>query len=165
MIERSGRWPWRDLGVADHRRCACRRARRQSPGISISTACASNARTTVRRTSVSESVNVPGWTREKRLVAVTAYHSFGGEVEALNTPRYATSSVHAVTKFRKWLPRSRTRLICLGPRMMPREDNYKSPASTEEDLRRAFLRSSLRKASHRMLVCFDSGDTSILIYH
>jgi hypothetical protein len=33
-------------------------------------------------------------------VSVTAYHSFGGEVEALNTPRYAALPLHAVTNFR-----------------------------------------------------------------
>jgi hypothetical protein len=31
---------------------------------------------------------------------VMAYHSFGGEVEASNTPRYAASPRHAVTNFR-----------------------------------------------------------------
>src|SRR6202030_1049471 len=35
---------------------------------------------------VSGSENVPGWVSSKTLVSVTAYHSFGGEVEALNTP-------------------------------------------------------------------------------
>jgi hypothetical protein len=37
-------------------------------------------------THVSGSENVPGWVSSKTLVSVTAYHSFGGEVEALNTP-------------------------------------------------------------------------------
>jgi hypothetical protein len=53
-----------------------------------------------RKTSVSRSVKVPGWTSWKTLVSVTAYHSFGGEVEALNTPRYAALPLHAVTNFR-----------------------------------------------------------------
>jgi hypothetical protein len=40
----------------------------------------------LRKTSVSGSVKVPGWESWKTLVSVTAYHSFGGEVEASNTP-------------------------------------------------------------------------------
>jgi hypothetical protein len=39
----------------------------------------------LRKTSVNGSENVPGWVSWKTLVSVTAYHSFGGEVEALNT--------------------------------------------------------------------------------
>jgi hypothetical protein len=34
------------------------------------------------------------------LVSVTAYHSFGGEVEASTPPRYAALPLHAVTNFR-----------------------------------------------------------------
>ena len=44
------------------------------------------ARAPLRKTSVSGSVKVPGWASLKTLVSVTAYHSFGGEVEASNTP-------------------------------------------------------------------------------
>ena len=36
----------------------------------------------------------------KTLVSVTAYHSFGGEVEARTPPRYAALPPHAVTNFR-----------------------------------------------------------------
>ena len=53
---------------------------------SASTACVSSARAPLRKTSVSGSANVPGWESSKTLVSVTAYHSFGGEVEASNTP-------------------------------------------------------------------------------
>src|SRR5439155_5903761 len=38
------------------------------------------------KTSVSGSAKLPGWESWKTLVSVTAYHSFGGEVEASNTP-------------------------------------------------------------------------------
>src|SRR3954465_15263605 len=44
-----------------------------------------NARAPLRSTAVSGSVKVPGWESWKTLVSVTAYHSFGGEVE-LRTP-------------------------------------------------------------------------------
>src|SRR4029450_297318 len=44
-----------------------------------------NARAPLRSTAVSGSVKVPGWESWKTLASVTAYHSFGGEVE-LRTP-------------------------------------------------------------------------------
>src|SRR5271156_6696901 len=49
-------------------------------------ACPYSVLVPLRKTSVSGSENVPGWVSSKTLVSVTAYHSFGGEVEALNTP-------------------------------------------------------------------------------
>ena len=48
----------------------------------------------------SGSVKVPGWESWKTLASVTAYHSFGGEVGASNTPRYAALPPYAVTNFR-----------------------------------------------------------------
>src|ERR1700731_3350710 len=53
---------------------------------SASTACPNSVLAPLRKTSVSGSENVPGWVSSKTLVSVTAYHSFGEEVEALNTP-------------------------------------------------------------------------------
>src|ERR1700719_3895177 len=53
---------------------------------SASTACPNSVLAPLRKTSVSGSENVPGWVSWKTLVWVTAYHSFGGEGEALNTP-------------------------------------------------------------------------------
>src|SRR5262249_56660254 len=53
---------------------------------SASTACANSARAPLRRTSVSGSEKLPGSPSWKTLVSVTAYHSFGGEVEASSTP-------------------------------------------------------------------------------
>jgi len=67
---------------------------------SASTACVSSARAPLRKTSVSGSAKVPGWQSWKTLMSVTAYHSFGGEVEARTTPRYAALPLHAVTNFR-----------------------------------------------------------------
>ena len=58
---------------------------------SVSTACVSRARAPLRKISLSESVKVPGRASLMTLVSVTAYHSFGREVEALNphdTPPY-----------------------------------------------------------------------------
>src|ERR1700732_4319677 len=85
MISRSGRCPWRT-------------SRRQPSSVNLSVWVLSQAATSastarpnsvlapLRKTSVSGSENVPGWVSSKTLVSVTAYRSFGGEVEALNTP-------------------------------------------------------------------------------
>src|SRR5260221_6044471 len=45
----------------------------------------SSARAPVRRISVRESLKAPGWASLITLLSDTAYHSFIGEVEALNT--------------------------------------------------------------------------------
>src|ERR1700693_3965861 len=84
-ISRSGRCPWRTS-----------RRRPSSVNLSVwvlsqaatsaSTPCPNSVLAPLRKTSVSGSENVPGWVSSKTLVSVTAYHSFGGEVEALNTP-------------------------------------------------------------------------------
>src|SRR5256885_4435338 len=85
MISRSGRCPWRT-------------SRRRPSSVTLSVWVLSQAATSVstaspntvlaplRKTSVSGSENVPGWVSSKTLVSVTAYHSFGGEVEALKHP-------------------------------------------------------------------------------
>src|SRR5712671_5437946 len=52
---------------------------------SASTAWVSSARAPLRRISVRESVKAPGWVSLITLLSDTAYHSFIGEVEALNT--------------------------------------------------------------------------------
>src|ERR1700737_720801 len=85
MTSRSGRCPWRTS-----------RRRPSSVNLSVwvlsqaatsaSTACPNSVLAPLRKTSVSGSENVPGWVSSKTLVSVTAYRSFGGEVEALNTP-------------------------------------------------------------------------------
>ena len=46
------------------------------------------------------SAKVPGCESWKTLVSVTAYHSFGGEVEASSTPTIRRLTLHAVTNFR-----------------------------------------------------------------
>src|SRR6516225_2054959 len=85
MISRSGRCPWRTSrwrpsSVSLSAWLASKTA------TSASTACPSSARAPLRRTSVSGSAKVPGWQSWKTLALVTAYHSFGGEVEASSTP-------------------------------------------------------------------------------
>src|SRR5580704_12182719 len=84
MISRSGRWPWRT------RRCCPVSVLRsacfaRNSATSASTAWVSSARAPLRRISVRESVKAPGWASLMTLLSDTAYHSFIGEVEALNT--------------------------------------------------------------------------------
>src|SRR5881392_4221031 len=79
-------------------RCPCRTSRWWPSSVSLSawslskattsasTACASSARAPLRKTSVSGSAKLPGCESWKTLVSVTAYHSFGGEVEASADP-------------------------------------------------------------------------------
>src|SRR5450759_5533204 len=85
MISRSGRCPWR----TSRRRPSLVNLSvwvLSQAATSASTACPNSVLAPLRKTSVSGSENVPGWVSSKTLVSVTAYHSFGGEVEALNTP-------------------------------------------------------------------------------
>jgi hypothetical protein len=63
--------------------------------------CALSRTPSIRPTSGSEIV--PGWESSKTLVSVTAYHSFGGDVEARTPPRYAALPLHDVTNFRELL--------------------------------------------------------------
>src|SRR6202022_4467842 len=82
---RSGRCPWR----TSRRRPSSVNLSvwvRSQAATSASTACPNSVLAPLRKTSVSGSENVPGWVSWKTLVSVMAYHSFGGEVEALNTP-------------------------------------------------------------------------------
>src|SRR5258705_8590272 len=71
---------------------------------SASTACPNSVLAPLRKTSVSGSENCPCWVSSKTLVSVTAYHSFGGEVEALNTPT-----------IRRLTPSCRHQLSALAP--------------------------------------------------
>src|SRR5258705_2955462 len=84
MMSRSGRWPWRTTRcwpVAVLRsECVARNS-----ATSASTAWVSSARAPLRRISVRESVKAPGCASLMTLLSDTAYHSFIGEVEALNT--------------------------------------------------------------------------------
>jgi hypothetical protein len=85
MISRSGKCPWRtsrwrpSLLVSSAYLLS-------KVATSASTACARSARAPSRNTSVSGSIKLLGWDNWKTLVLVTAYHSFAGKVEALNTP-------------------------------------------------------------------------------
>src|SRR6516165_6933790 len=84
MISRSGRWPWRTTRwwPVSVLRSVCFA---RNSVTSASTAWVSNARAPLRRISVRESVKAPGWASLMTLLSDTAYHSFIGEVEALNT--------------------------------------------------------------------------------
>src|SRR6266849_1003295 len=84
MISRCGRWPWRTT------RCRPVSVLRslcfaRNSATSASTAWVSSARAPLRRISVRESAKAPGWASLMTLLSDTAYHSFIGEVEALNT--------------------------------------------------------------------------------
>src|ERR1700726_2347728 len=84
MISRSGRWPWRTTRcwpVAVFRSACFAR----NSATSASMAWVSSARAPLRRISVRESLKAPGWASLITLLSDTAYHSFIGEVEALNT--------------------------------------------------------------------------------
>src|SRR6266568_5563384 len=84
MISRCGRWPWRTTRCwpVSVLRSACFV---RNSATSASTAWVSSARAPLRRISVRESVKAPGWASLMTLLSDTAYHSFIGEVEALNT--------------------------------------------------------------------------------
>src|ERR1700737_2660244 len=84
MISRSGRWPWRTTRCwpVSVLRSVCFA---RNSVTSASTAWVSSARAPLRRISVRESVKAPGWANLMTLLSDTAYHSFIGEVEALNT--------------------------------------------------------------------------------
>jgi hypothetical protein len=72
---------------------------------SASTAWVSNARAPLRRISVKESVKAPGWASLMTLLSDTAYHSFIGEVEALNTTtirRLTPSRRHQLLAIARW---------------------------------------------------------------
>ena len=53
----------------------------------------------IRRISVRESVKAPGWASLITLLSDTAYHSFIGEVEALNTTTIHRLTPSRVTNF------------------------------------------------------------------
>src|SRR5467141_4396033 len=85
VASRSGKWPWRTSRLRPSSVVSSAYLL-SKVATSASTACASSARAPLRNTSVSGSAKFPGWERWKTLVSVTSYHSFAGEVEALNTP-------------------------------------------------------------------------------
>src|SRR6202035_3322610 len=104
MISRSGRWPWRTTRrwPVSVFRSACFE---RNSATSASTAWVSSARAPLRSTSVRESVKTPGWASLMTLVSDTAYHSFIGEVEALNT-----------TTIRRLTPSRRHQLLAIARR-------------------------------------------------
>src|SRR6266566_8427891 len=102
MISRSGRWPWRTTRCwpVSVFRLACFA---RNSATSASTAWVSSARAPLRRISVKESVNAPGWASLMTLLSDTAYHSFIGEVGALNT-----------TTIRRLTPSCRHQLLAIA---------------------------------------------------
>src|SRR4029077_5720902 len=106
MISRSGRWPWRTTRcwpVSVFRSVCFAR----NSATSASTAWVSSARAPLRRISVRESVKAPGWASLMTLLSDTAYHSFIGEVEALNT-----------TTIRRLTPSRRPQLLAIAQRIV-----------------------------------------------
>src|ERR1700722_10290397 len=104
MISRSGRWPWRTTRrwpVAVFRSACFAR----NSATSASMAWPSSARAPLRRISVRESLKAPGWLSLITLLSDTAYHSFIGEVEALNT-----------TTIRRLTPSRRHQLLAIAHR-------------------------------------------------
>src|SRR5438477_10504639 len=107
MISRSGRWPWRTTRCwpVSVLRSVCFA---RNSATSASTAWVSNARAPLRRISVRESVKAPGWASLMTLLSDTAYHSFIGEVEALNT-----------TTIRRLTRSPRHQLLAIAPPARP----------------------------------------------
>src|ERR1700756_2171753 len=106
MISRSGRWPWRTTRcwpVAVFRSACFAR----NSATAASTAWVSSARGPLRRISVRESVKAPGWASLMTLLSDTAYHSFIGEVEALNT-----------TTIRRLARSRRHQLLAIAPKVV-----------------------------------------------
>src|SRR6516164_6468181 len=84
-ISRSGKCPWR-TNRARPSAVSLSAWSPRKPATSASTACANSARAPLRKISVNGSLKVPGGANLITLSWVTAYHSFGGEVEAFEHP-------------------------------------------------------------------------------
>src|SRR4029077_16762058 len=116
-ISRSGRWPWRTTRswpVSVFRSVCFAR----NSATSASTAWVSSARAPLRRISVRESVKAPGWASLMTLLSDTAYHSFIGDVEALNT-----TTIRRLT----WSRRHQLLAIAHGLHTSPYEQATLSP--------------------------------------
>src|SRR5262249_28957999 len=99
-ISRSGKCPWR-TNRARPSAVSLSAWSPRKPAISASTACANSARAPLRKISVNGSLKVPGCASLITLSWVTAYHSFGGEVEAFEHPtirRLTPSSRHQLSR-------------------------------------------------------------------
>src|SRR5438128_5888068 len=158
MISRSGRWPWRTTRCwpVSVLRSVCFA---RNSATSASTAWVSSARAPLRRISVRESVKAPGWASLITLLSDTAYHSFIGEVEALNTPT-----------IRRLTPSRRHQLLAIAPRhwrraVMSQDHRGAWPAEAGGDGCRSgrALRRSVRSGSPSSvsIVLTDSLDDDI----
>src|SRR5262249_1433602 len=100
-ISRSGKCPWR-TNRARPSAVSLSAWSPRKPATSASTACANSARAPLRKISVNGSLKVPGWASLITLSWDTAYHSFGGEVEAFEHPhvrrRLTPSSRHQLSR-------------------------------------------------------------------
>src|SRR3984957_12229481 len=122
MISRSGRWPWRTTRcwpVAVFRSACFAR----NSATSALMAWPSSARAPLRRISVRESLKAPGWVSLITLLSDTAYHSFIGEVEALNT-----------TTIRRLTPSRRHQLLAIA--LADPDFSLNGPSSAEDYQRR-----------------------------
>src|SRR5215469_15756537 len=90
---------------------------------SASTARVSSARAPLRRISVRESVKAPGWVSLITLLSDTAYHSFIGEVEALNT-----TTIRRLTRLR------RHQLLAIAPPDLGLKFDYQA-RTTQDSVR------------------------------
>src|SRR5437867_2259961 len=124
MISRSGRWPWRTTRCwpVSVLRSVCFA---RNSATSASTAWVSNARAPLRRISVRESVKAPGWASLMTLLSDTAYHSFIGEVEALNT-----------TTIRRLTPSRRHQLLAIAPDRRPLGQDVARQVRQRDDVQR-----------------------------
>ena len=138
-ISRSGRCPWR---TSRWRPSSVRLSAwtLSKAATSASTACTNNARAPLRSTSVSGSAKIPGCESWKTLVSVTAYHSFGGEVEASSTPT-----------IRRLIPSCRHQLSPIAPRLARAPARTKSlhvaysPTLHSEDLPKTHPSGGIRR--------------------
>src|SRR5262249_30202574 len=105
-ISRSGKCPWRTNRARPSAVSLSAWSPRKT-AISASTACANIARAPLRKISVNGSLKVPGCASLITLSWVTAYHSFGGEVEAFEHPtirRLTPSSRHQLSRIAQHRP-------------------------------------------------------------
>src|SRR6266480_3434646 len=140
MISRCGRWPWRTTRCwpVSVLRSVCFA---RNSATSASTAWVSSKRAPLRRISVRESMKASGWASLMTLLSDTAYHSFIGEVEALNT-----------TTIRRLIRSCRHQLLAIAP--------------CQAGLaRRARVHSSEREAQEVELPFRDLADLCLVLVH
>src|ERR1700730_9896406 len=144
-IAASGRWAWRTTRCwpVSVLRSVCFA---RNSATSASTAWVSMARAPRRKISVRESVKTPGWVSLITLLSDTAYHSFIGEVEALNTTtirRLTRSRRHQLLAIAqvddiRWLIEDAARQFIKKPTYTNGEDAARPNGEWTGQARRAF---------------------------